>query len=337
MTTQRWCRWLVRSVLMWVLLSLLSCTFAVEPAEETAMLPIQLAPIPLAEAATAHRIVFAGAPSRLILGAMAPADAALRLFLVRGQTATPAADIPLLLPARVDFDLVPVAGPGVGQVQGFWLAYEAHGGAVSRVQVQGIGTTVALDLPAPGAIVDERHPRFVRGRASAIVISEDGERAVLLDAERAPRRPHLCDCLDAIGVVTPVGFAILVKTLRPGAPIADVSPGGLSLHWPAVHGPKQPPQPLFGNADVFDYDAIASGTALFVAAVLDSGPAVAMLPFATGTPQSIPVDGLPAPLESFSPALAIDATSGALTLAVLARNPSDPNLANMLWRGVSMP
>ena len=89
--------------------------------------------------------------------------------------------------------------------------------------------------------------------------------------------------------------------------------GGLVLTWPWAAGAT--PRPLFEGKDVFDYDAVGAFGTILVAAVLETGPMVAVVS-ADGAEQRIPVEGVPPHLEAFSPALSV--SGEALMLATLA-------------------
>jgi len=149
-----WKNW----ILGWAVLLFVAIAFSDATAQEVEMTPIRLKPLPLAEPTPAHRVVLVGDPPRMILGAMEEEEGeALELFEVQGHATSPLATIGLLLPIRSDFDLA--AGPG----EGLSVAYEYHGGALSKVRIQPLGTGETLTLPPPKAIVYEHRPRFVRG------------------------------------------------------------------------------------------------------------------------------------------------------------------------------
>lgn len=289
------------------------------------MAHITLKPVLVTEAGTAHRVAFAGASPRMILGAMAGDKPALELFEIQAQTALPLTSVQLLLGARLDFDLM-------ASIQGedLIIAYEDHGGAMSDVCVQALGAKERLQLPSRTALVNERRPRFVRGGGTAIVISENNEHAVYLEAGATPRRMELGTCLDAIALKTANGLAVVEKTLRPGAQIASTLPGGLTLHWPwKVDAEKSPF--LFEGRDVFDYDAVGNTDSLFIAAVTRTGLEVIVVA-PDKTERSITVGGLPEDLEAFSPALSVSDT--ALSIATLARSPLHPEGPSSLFHGV---
>lgn len=310
-----------RAALLFVVIALTDAT-----AEEVEMTHITLKPLPITAVTTAHRVAFVGDTPRLILGAMAEDDVALELFEVQGHTTSPLATIGLLLPARVDFDLA--ANPRGG----LYVAYEAYGGAVSTVRIQPVGTSYTPKLPSHKTIVNESRPRFVRGGGMAVVVSEDGSSAAYLEIDTTPHRMELCTCLDAIAVTTSNGLAVVAKTLRPGASIANVLPGGLTLAWPRSGGVRL--HTLFGGKDVFDYDAVASSSAILVAAVLETGLTVTEIS-ADGVEKLIPVDGLPADLELLSPVLSTG--DGTLTLATLAMISSRFDAPSTLFYGVLQP
>jgi hypothetical protein len=289
------------------------------------MSQITLKPLLVTEAETAHRVVFTGASPRMILGAMAKDKAALELFEVKGQTALPLTTIELLLPARLDFDLI---ATDCGEE--LIIAYEAHGGAISEVRVQPLGAKELLKLPSRKALINERRPRFVRGGGMAIVISENDEHAVYLEGGATPRRIELCTCLDAIAVKTTNGLAVVEKTLRPGAQVANIPPGGLTLNWP-WRSKAEIPHFLFEGKDVFDYDAVATIDNIFIAAVTETGLEVIMVT-PEKTEQSILVVGLPKYLEPFSPALSV--SGKVLSIATLAKSPLHLEAPSSLFYGV---
>ena len=292
---------------------------------ENEMAQITLKPLLVTEAEAAHRVVFAGASPRMILGAMAKDKAALELFEVKGQTALPLPTIDLLLPARLDFDLVET-----DRREELIIAYEAHGGALSEVCVQPLGTKEQLTLPPRKALVDERRPRFVRGGGMAIVISENHELAVYLEGGATPRRMELCTCLDAIAMQTTNGLAVVEKTLRPGAQVANIPPGGLTLNWP-WRSEVEIAHPLFQGRDVFDYDAVATSDSMVIAAVTARGLEVIMVA-PDKIERSIVVGGLPADLEPFSPALSVN--DNVLSIATLAKSPLPLDAPTSLFYGV---
>lgn len=318
-------RLLRRLMLMLLVVALVAFHDVETIAKEKDMPSITLRSLPIAEAATAHRVVFAGDTPRMILGAMAADRAALALFEVSGQTAIPLATIGLLLPARPDFDLK-AANRG-GEMM---IAYEYHGGATSEIRVQPLGANEALELPPRKTIVNERRPRFVRGGGTAVVINENEERAVFLEGGPTPHRVKLCTCLDAIAMQTSKGLAVMEKTLRPGAQIGDSSPGGLTLKWPRKTA-SEASHVLFEGRDVFDYDAVIATDSIWIAAVTENGLEVMMItPDTMG--RSMIVAGLPEGLDAFSPALCIDGK--VLRIAILAKSPLDPGAPSVLFHGV---
>lgn len=290
------------------------------------MSQITLKPLLVTEAETAHRVVFTGASPRMILGVMAEDKAALELFEVKEQTAFPLTTIELMLPARLDFDLI-----ATDRGEELMIAYEAHGGAISEVRVQTLGAKELLKLPSRKVLINKRRPRFVRGGGMAIVISENGERAVHLEGGATPRRTEICTCLDAIAMKTTNGFAVVEKTLRPGAQIANIPPGGLTLNWP-WRAEAETSHLLFDGKDVFDYDAVvAANDNIFIAAVTETGLEVIMVT-PEKTEQSILVVGLPESLEPFSPALSV--SGKVLSIATLAKSPLHLEAPSSLFYGV---
>lgn len=286
-----------------------------------------LQPLLVTEVKTAHRVAFTGGASpRMILGAMAEDKAALALFEIKGKTVVPLTTIGLILPARLDFDLI-----ATDQEEELIIAYEAHGGALSKVRVQPLGATKQLlKLPSRKALVNERRPRFVRGGGMAVVISENDEHAVYLEGGATPRRIELCTCLNAIAIKTTNSLAVVKKTLRPGAQIANISPGGLTLNWP-WRSETEIPHLLFEGMDVFDYDAIATADSILIAAVTKTGLKVVMVTPGK-TEQSILITGLPEYLEPFSPALAV--SGKVLSIAILAKPPLHSEAPSSLFYGV---
>ena len=289
-----------------------------------AMSQITLEKLPLEGAGSAHRVVYCGASSRMFLGAMAEGKVALDLFEVKERSVLPFTSIDLLLPAKMDFDLL-----ATGSEQGIIVAYEAHGGAISQVRVQPIVAQERLQLPARKALVDERRPRFVRGGGTAVVISENDEHAVDLEVGTTPRRMELCTCLDAIALKTAIGLAVVEKTLRPGAQVADVPPGALTLHWPWISD-ADTARPLFDGRDVYDYDAITYTDGIVIAAVTIKGLEVEMVDH-DRTEWSILANGLPEGHDLFSPAL--NASDSALRIATLARPTLQPEEPASLYFG----
>ena len=168
-------------------------------AEEREMVPIRIESLPIAEVATARRVVLVGDPPRMMLSARPKKGKALALFEGEGQKASPLATIRFPLPIVVDFDLVADPGKGPSIVYGF------HGGASSVVRIQSLGAGETLNRPPPKRGVGERRPRFVReGGGTAIVISEDHKRAVYLEGGVTPRRVELCtSCRNAMALSTP--------------------------------------------------------------------------------------------------------------------------------------
>jgi len=293
--------------------------------KEIKMTQITLKPILVAEAETAHRVVLTGASPRMILGAMVEDRAALELFEVKGQTARPLTNIELLLPSRPDFDLMTT-----DQEEELIIAYEDHGGALSEVCVQPFDSKELLKLPAHIALVNEHRPRFVRGGGTAIVISENDEQAVYIEVGDTPRRIELCTCLDAIAIQTTNGLAVVEKTIRSGAGVANIPPGGLTLNWP-WESKEELPNILFKGKNVFDYDAVAANDSIFIAAVTEKGLEVVMVT-PQKTEQSILVTGLPDGLEAFSPALSV--SDKALSIATLAKSRLPLEAPSSLFYGV---
>lgn len=289
------------------------------------MFQITLQLLLVTEAGTAHRVAFAGTSPRMLLGAMAEDKAALELFEVKGQKALPLTTIELMLPAKLDFDLI-----ATDRGEELTIAYEAHGGALSQVRVQPVGTKELVQLPSRKAIVNESRPRFVRGGGMAIVISEDDEHAVYLEGGPTPRRTELCTCLDAIAIATTNGLAVVEKTLRPGAQLGNSPPGGLTLHWPWKSEAEASPL-LFDGRDVFDYDAVAATDGICIAAVTEAGLEVIMIA-PDRTERSIVVAGLPEGFEAFSPALSVN--DKVLSLATLAKAPYPIEAPTSLCYGV---
>ena len=97
------------------------------------------------------------------------------------------------------------------------------------------------------------------------------------------------------------------------------------------------PRVLFNNEDVFDYDVFASDRSIFVVAVLETSLMVAKLSLDDDSEQHILVDGIPANLEVFSPALHISDKNDVITLATLTMNPSHVGVSSTLFYGVLNP
>ena len=294
------------------------------------MSQITLKPLLVKEAGTARRVVFAGASPRMILGGLAENMAALELFEVKGQKASPLTTIKLLLPTT-EFD-VTATDPGEELI----IAYGYHGGATSHLRIQPLGAKEWLQLPPRKTFAHETHPRFVRGGGMAIVFSkyehngDDRESAVLLEVGAKPRRMELGSCTDAIAVETTSGLAVLKKTVRSGAQFGNSPPGGLTLSWPWKSGAEIGPV-LFDGRDVFDYDAVAGNDGIVIAAVTLTGLEV-ILVAPDKNQQSILVGGLPKDLELFSPALSVN--DQVLSIATLAKPPYPSKVPSSLFYGV---
>jgi hypothetical protein len=272
----------------------------------------------------AHRVAFALPTPRMFLGAMPKDSPTLIVSEVVGGAMHTRGQIGLMLPAVIDFDVAVIRG---GELL---VAYEEHGGAVASLRFAAPLGGALPNVPARDRIASELRPRFVRGDPASVVISEDEERAVLIRTGTPGRRQPLRPCFAATAAMIGGGLAAVTKTLRPGAMVGGIPAGTLMLQWHAETG--RPPLTLLGGRDVFDFDMTAIGNHLIIAAITHEGP-VLLIVTTDGVIQQFAVDGLPAGIEGFSPAL--HAIPGKVTLALLASAPSWVGGPTMLLAGTT--